>query len=773
MRGRLALESYNKALKEGKTRARRVPIMLIGKDHSGKTSLKNSLIGKSFNRNESSTLGIDVGPSHFKVTTEIWNLGGTSKKNQAVNNLEALSFEYHAARLVVDDLKEEKKGAKSMQFGNSQSDEASSLDLPSLRMHETAKLPLDDASKTYSTGSSKDATDSIQHSEDPQFNDRRRITEASFAHVGPQKNENLSTNALSEIPGEVIELIKKLLRDEEEDRDDGGVYSVLWDFGGQSVYYATHPLFLTRKAVYLLVYDLSQGLHARAEPVVKQGMYKQFLDNHDAKTNLDYLDFWMTSVASLANQDNIQHVSLEQSPVNVPPVFLVCTHADEPCGGADPSAFALEVFGSLRTKPYRNQLYNGVFSVDNTKSGGGSECSEVQRLRETVLAVAKELPQLKEDIPIKWLKFEKALQRTVKEGKNWISLEMAKRIASEVCKIEDDKTFSTLLNFLHDQRILIHFEDSSLLKNIVFLDLQWLVYVFKSVITVKPGPYDKEEAEFEELWCRLQLEGILEQKLLEHEWKRLSIKKELFASLLKIMEKLSLLCPLPSSVTSSDKQYLVPSMLTSLPPKEVMEFVSSAQIPPLSFKFKTSQVPPGLFPRLVLQFFQWGQGKFWRSEKPQLHHNFAQFYTSEDEDCSVILLCHFSCIEVVVLRENCFALSEEVHFDAFEVHCAYTVRRQLVLILERMRNEFCWLKNMKYEEEFICLVCCPGRAAKYSCTHQPQNCEQEECLHFWPKSNVYSAKNFDKCKRWPPAKRKEVCIKHFAYWFGAPREEVK
>ena len=56
------MEAYNKALTEGKAYVKRVPIMLIGQDHSGKTSLKKSLIGKPFNPDEDSTIGIDVDP---------------------------------------------------------------------------------------------------------------------------------------------------------------------------------------------------------------------------------------------------------------------------------------------------------------------------------------------------------------------------------------------------------------------------------------------------------------------------------------------------------------------------------------------------------------------------------------------------------------------------------------------------------------------------------------------------------------------------------------
>jgi len=52
-------------------------------------------------------------------------------------------------------------------------------------------------------------------------------------------------------------LIEMLLREVDKVEDKEDLYSVLWDFGGQSVYYATHPLFLSPRAIYLLVNDLS------------------------------------------------------------------------------------------------------------------------------------------------------------------------------------------------------------------------------------------------------------------------------------------------------------------------------------------------------------------------------------------------------------------------------------------------------------------------------------------------------------------------------------
>ena len=741
LRGPLAVEAYNKALNEGKTRFKRLPIMVIGQDRSGKTSLKNSIIGKPFNPDEDSTVGIDVGPSHFNVSRDICMPGENTVNNQAqIDFREALSFEHHMARLVVE--------------GLTPRDIDSKEDLPSKQ-----------AKTASSSVASKNSVESVQES-------------GAYSAARQEKK-----NYIVKIPDEVAERIKNLLEEVEEERvgDDAEMYSIVWDFAGQPVYYATHPLFLTQRAVYLLVFDLSRGLHARADPTVKQGMYSMILDNQDCKTNLDYLDFWMTWVASIANQDENQQIRLDQSPMNIPPVFLVCTHADEPCGGADPFVLAREVFGSLETKPYKNQLYQDVFVVDNTKSGSKAECSEVKRLWEKVLAVAKELPQMKEDYPIKWLRFEEALQTKVKEGQKWISLKEARLIASKLCHIEDGQGFATLLNFLHDQRILIHFDSPPLLNDMVILDPQWLVDLFTSVITVKPGPYEGEERE---LWRRLQTEGILEYKLLELVWDPLLIPKEIFPSLLEIMEKFSLLCTWRSSDASCGDQYLVPSMLMSHPPGNIIKLVASAQIPSFYIRFESGQVPPGFFPRLVLQFFQWGQDEFWSAENPQLYANFARFYTSEDDDCSVILRCHSSCIEVVVHKGNVSAnltesfqsnlnLSAVPNYHGFEERCARAVRRQLALMLKCMREEFVWFNNMKYEVGVICPICCQERKANYCCKHHKQWwCEQEECLHFISESDLRKDKYFIRCRKCPTAEIDKVHVKSFAPWFETSDEQV-
>ena len=765
-RGPLALEAYNKAITEGSTCDKRVPVMVVGQNRSGKTSLKKSLMGQPFNPDEDSTIGIDADPSYFKVSTEFWKAGKLDQEN---NSEMSISFEQNAARLAVEHLKQKEN-----------TPEESVPDLTPTEKILQDNIFLVSASSDVPAMSVKSDVPALSRSHNSAEEENDEFVSASFSSDLPTElstDPELSDN----MPEDIAVLIEKRLKDVDKVEDEENIVSVLWDFGGQSVYYTTHPLFLTPRAIFLLVHDLSLDPHDRAKSIMKQGMFKKIEDSFDFRTNLDYLDFWMSSFASLGKNDSNQvGLQSEVLPDMLPPVFLVCTHADEPHGGGDPKSLADELFSSLQTKPYKNHFFEDVFVVDNTKSGHEFECSEVVRLRNEVLAVAKELPQMREAIPLKWLKYEKALQVMKEKGHKWISLDSAKQIASEKCNVVDEKQFQTLLNFLHDQRVLIHFDDTRELNKLVVLDPQWLIDVFKEVITIRP--YHRKEKEFKELWCKLEKEGILDEKLLEHVWGPLFDSRETSESLIAIMEKFSLLCSLPSSHASCCKQYLVPSMLMSHPPEGIVELIKSAQIPSLFLKFESGHVPLGFFPRLVLQFFQWVKDECLSLVHPQLYHNFARLYTSEEENCSVVLLCHSFSIEVVVHRGNAsrdlaeslqskLSVSVDASHESFDVTCARAVRRQLELMLESMRNEFCWLKNMRYEVSFVCPVCCEGRSVGYCRTHYAQGCKQEECLHFWSESQLYNAESIS-CTKSAVAQNNKVQIEQFAPWLLPQRNQV-
>ncbi|XP_067049428.1 uncharacterized protein [Acropora muricata] len=784
LRGPRALEAYNRALTEGRTRVRRIPIMLIGQDRSGKTSLKKSLQGLLFNPDEDSTVGIDVDPSYFKVTTEIWKTG--EQKDQAANKEEiSASFEHHVARVVVENLREQELTSEVKTM-----DKLKDLEneIPEDHQGLSAAIVVGSSVDSFLTTQieTEDYADSSKSSGDAHVGGGSGVSQITENHPAPMKARD-NTLSSGMIPKEIETLIKKLRDKLNKGDSEDDIYSVLWDFAGQSVYYETHQLFLTSRAIYLLVYDLSWDPEGSAESVRKQGVFGKIEEKSCTKTNLDYLDYWMTSVSSqssrIEDHDLYSASTSKVLPKTIPPVFLVCTHSDQPFAGKDPSDLALKVYGFLKTKSYGEQLFDDVFKVDNTKSGRQKECPEVKRLRESILAVAMELPQTKENIPIKWLKYEEALQGALDEGHKWITIEDAKRIASEVCQIHDEQEFVTVLDFFHDQRILIHFADTVELNKLVVLHPQWLIDVFKTVITVKR--YDKQERGLNDLWLKLEREGILEEKLLQHTWGQIVEENHTFESLIAIMEKFSLLCSWSLSNEPGSKEYLVPSMLEWYPPQKIKELITSASIPPLFFKFKSGQVPSNLFPRLVVQFLQWGRTEFWSTVNPLLYKNFARIYTAKDVNYSVVLLCHSSLIEVVVLRvhrNDRSPLKDDLQADlgnspgdqrdSFEVFCAREVYRRLVLLLECLRKEFCWLKRMKYQAGIICPVCSHKRVVDHCRTHHKQDCEQEECLHFIPESELRNSNQQVICTRSAVAVNNKICSKDFSAWFASPHDET-
>ena len=719
--------------------------MLIGQGGAGKTSTKKSLKGIRFDPNEDRTVGIDVDPSHFKVSTETWRTG---EQGNDKNSDTAIYLDYHLARCIADSLKTQENSTQ-------RNTDTNFLD------PETIEVPGQPITTQESREGEDIKTPSTVQKEEAAV--AERFPRGDLNDNGKKLIQESHRLSLSTVPEEVAAVAEQFLRGDVDDSTED-IYFTFWDFAGQSVYYVTHPLFLATRAMFLLVYDLSLNPDDEAKPVLKQGVFEESEESYDLKTNFDYLDFWMKSVASLA-RGQAEGSRLEETPsVKLPPVFLVCTHADKPYGRGDPRKLARKIFGCLKRKPYAAHLCD-VFWIDNTSlSANNSDCPEVVRLRHEIIAVAKELPFINETIPINWLKFENALQAKREVGNKRISLESARDIAKNDCNIVDEKEFETLMNYLHDIRSLIHYEDTVRLNTLVVLDPQWLVDVFKKVITVKP--YDPQEKEFLHLWRKLESKGVLDEKLVAHVWGPLFEDKETLESLIGIMERFSLLCPW-SVHASSNSQYLVPSMLMSCPTTELLDLVESANIPSLFVKFSNGEVPPAFFSRLVVQFIQWGRERFWSEETPQLFRGFARFYTSEDA-CSVIFICHSSFVEVVVHG----GISAPFLPSSGEETCARRVCRQLSLILECMRSQFPWLENMTYEMCVICPVCSKEREVAFCQTHGEKICKQEQCLHFWTVSELCSDTRNIYCRRSAVAQDTTVEIRQFSPWFPAPKEQV-
>ena len=766
----MAVEAYNRAVLDGKTSTKRVPIMLIGQDRTGKTSLKKSLKGEKFNAKEPSTVGIDTDPNYFHISCEAWRTG---EKNNVTEPISEVLFERPVAKYIYGELKniEKLQTSPSQPFMEPSRSSTESLLNESKVSAKRYSLPF--TQKAPDSGASSLETmlqnfeSFSQLLEEEVSGSTVSLVEAVLQNIESTSSTESSITSFShpleeKVPDSIATLVERMLQDDENAQEENEIFSIIWDFGGQSVYYATHPIFLTQSAIYILACDLSRNPYKKADTDVRQGLYKTQEDSCCNKTNVDYLDFWLSSVYSLVGPDAIGQDTCpsEATTARLPPVFFVCTHADEPYYSAtDPRGLALDIFGFLRTKPYKSHLFEDVFVVDNTKSGSENECPEVVRLRDKLRSVAQSLPQAREAIPLKWLRFEHILRVLHEKHYKWIPINEARQIATDNCGIYDDEQFRTMLNFMHDQKILIHFNKTPELNNMVILDPQWLINIFKEVITVKR--YEPTEGIVEQFLLKLQDTGILDERLLDHKWKSVidMYSKETCESLIAIMERFSLLCLWPSE--GEHKQYLVPSMLMSPPSDDLVKLLSSVRIPSLFVRFDLGRVPPGLFTRLVLQFYQWCNQE-WKSQlQPQLFSNFARFHILPDQGLSIIIMCHSSSIEIALHGGSnvCGAMAEDFIDEYSNLATSRAIHWQLRLILECMRREFSWLKHMRYEMCVCCPVCSQRDAV--SCrTHDVRGCD---CLHLLSESELQKCQY---CSR--PCFRGDcrIRIKMFAPWFS-------
>ena len=757
-RGRIATEAYRRALLEGKGYARRVPVMIIGQARTGKTSLKRSLKGELFNPDEGSTEGIETDPSYFKVTTDVWRTG---QKSEDTESETTFLLDHQVAQKIVESLRKGDRSGDPSTSGVKPSINDSKV----VEQTEANSLPTDRSEEISSSGVEPPLQDSKVVEKAKPYSLRTDLrssrTELSLhASNVPEKAQTSSSRteqsgsvpslqdskdhlSVPELPENVAELVQNLLERSQEFEDEDNIYSIIWDFGGQSVYYATHPIFLTKQAIYILACDLSRDPDQKAKAPTKKGMYENKLDTHCKKTNRDYLDFWMTSVYFLVSPSTNRQETL--SPEVLPAVFLACTHADKPYKKrANPKELAEKIFATLKEKIY-GDLLKEVFVVDNTKSGSNDECQDVKNLRETVLSVAKELPQIKKAIPLKWLKYEKVLRLLSEEGYMWIPIERARQIASDECGIDDDEQFRTLLNFLHDQRILIHFSETANLEKMVILSPQWLIDIFKEVITVKR--FKQTDKTVARLWRNFEKTGILDETLLNHAWRPLSDNRETCETLIAIMKKFSLLCAWPSDGTT--QKYLVPSMLMSPPTDDVRKHLDCVRTPSLFVAFESGRVPPGLFSRFVLQFHRLCQEE-WKSEiNPELFNNFAMFHILPDRAISLVFMLHSSSIEVVFHDGK----------DARDLNTSRFIYSQLKYVLEHICMEFFWLKHVKYK---MC-VCCPvcSQEDRVTCrTHVNRGCD---CLHLLSESEL---RERPYCNRPVICGDRRITITMFEHWFA-------
>ena len=172
-------------------------------------------------------------------------------------------------------------------------------------------------------------------------------------------------------PPDVTRQFLKYVEGEHDESDITKEESVasldVWDFAGQHLYYASHPLFLSSRALYILVHNLSKPLHAPAKHCVRQGTHNIPLENPNNETNLENLLSWLTTIHSITQVKEEPDIAAQSRlPYLRPPVLIVGTHADKPF--EDITVMKSQIEKIISGREYGKHVVPPLFCIDNASS---------------------------------------------------------------------------------------------------------------------------------------------------------------------------------------------------------------------------------------------------------------------------------------------------------------------------------------------------------------------------------------------------------------------
>lgn len=193
----------------------------------------------------------------------------------------------------------------------------------------------------------------------------------------------------------------------------------IWDFGGQEILYSTHQFFLTKRSIYIFVWE------PRAD------------------SEEESFEYWLNTISRLSNNS---------------PIIVVMNKADIRVKNIDESS-------------YKNRFNNikGFFKVSCLTKEGIDELNKV--INNTICNlphIGNRLPQTWDDIRLK-----------LKElNKNYISYSEF-RSTSNIIETENTQY---LIDYLNDIGDIIYFKNNIILKDFIILNPQWLVEAIYELI---------------------------------------------------------------------------------------------------------------------------------------------------------------------------------------------------------------------------------------------------------------------------------------------------
>ncbi|KAL3854591.1 hypothetical protein ACJMK2_013855 [Sinanodonta woodiana] len=470
-----SIEIYRKALSNGKEKVYNIRIMVVGPYDVGKTTLTKRLLGKDVNIcDRQSTEGICIQTECCTVSlaTREWI-------TQEQNAEQYLRLQW-LVKLFNEQVQHKSSDKEQM---------PKEIDTHVITENQD-NIP---AHHDVSAKTNHDIDENIM----PTLS---QPVESPIAISIPESSSDIAReNEKKDAVMEIIQLVNansdKLVKSMEEYAKVG-----MWDFAGQYVFYTTHQTFLSYRAIYLLVIDLSQQITALIQD-------ECFIDTAGLKLCQvqETIDTWM----------NLIHSCTPSPQSGIPAVILVGTHLDkiperyrhEVC-----EKYFTEIRSYLKDKPTILHLVNEDFAIDNTVVD-----SSLVALKQKIVEVASQQPYWGEEVPARWILLEREVTRLKVAG-----IKVIPRTLLEAFNQAEDVPIPTeelelFLKFQNDIGTILYFS-IEVLKDKIVLVPQWMVDAIKSLITAKTLFVLRNAPAVAKKWDMFNKSGKLYPELIDAIW---------------------------------------------------------------------------------------------------------------------------------------------------------------------------------------------------------------------------------------------------------------
>lgn len=198
----------------------------------------------------------------------------------------------------------------------------------------------------------------------------------------------------------------------------------VWDFGGQEIYHSTHQFFLTKRSLYILVWEARSDQH------------------------LISFDYWLNVIRLLSAES---------------PTLVVLNKIDERIVSIDEK--------SLQSK------FNNIVQFHKVSAKTGEN---IESLMNNIREIIDRLPLIGDKLPRVWLEIRDKLESL---DENFIYKSEYLQICNKFGLTNKKALF--LSQYFHDLGVFLHFQDNVLLENIIFLKPEWATNAVYKILDSK------------------------------------------------------------------------------------------------------------------------------------------------------------------------------------------------------------------------------------------------------------------------------------------------